>query len=205
VTTTARVETAWLDFVAELLAAPLRALPVGRIALQLATTSDSVACAFDLTGGDPPVRTIWQPAQGPRSHTLRRRSEWEAFYRAIGADHRLSIPLDVCTAFVLGRAEPYTVAEREFAGTVQRVLVGLHRQIGAGRTRPPRAAGVPLTRRETDVLAELATGLTAAAVGRRLGIAERTVHKHLERAYAKLGVSDRVSAVLRAQRLGLLD
>jgi len=30
------------------------------------------------------------------------------------------------------------------------------------------------------------------------------VHKHLERVYAKLGVSDRVSAVLRAQRLGLL-
>ena len=43
-----------------------------------------------------------------------------------------------------------------------------------------------------------------AAVARRLVVAERTVHKHLERAYAKLGVSDRVSAVLRAQRLGIL-
>jgi ATP/maltotriose-dependent transcriptional regulator MalT len=30
------------------------------------------------------------------------------------------------------------------------------------------------------------------------------VHKHLERAYAKLGVTDRVSAVLRAQHLGIL-
>jgi ATP/maltotriose-dependent transcriptional regulator MalT len=30
------------------------------------------------------------------------------------------------------------------------------------------------------------------------------VHKHLERAYSKLGVSDRVSAVLRAQGLGIL-
>jgi ATP/maltotriose-dependent transcriptional regulator MalT len=29
------------------------------------------------------------------------------------------------------------------------------------------------------------------------------VHKHLERCYAKLGVADRLSAVLRAQRLGL--
>ena len=35
-------------------------------------------------------------------------------------------------------------------------------------------------------------------------MAERTVHKHLERVYAKFGVSDRVSAVLRAQRLGIL-
>ena len=30
------------------------------------------------------------------------------------------------------------------------------------------------------------------------------MHKHLERVYAKFGVSDRVSAVLRAQRLGIL-
>jgi len=51
----------------------------------------------------------------------------------------------------------------------------------------------------------VADGLTAAAVARRLVVAERTVHKHLERAYAKLGVSDRVSAVLRAQRLGILS
>jgi ATP/maltotriose-dependent transcriptional regulator MalT len=41
-------------------------------------------------------------------------------------------------------------------------------------------------------------------VARRLVVAERTVHKHLERVYAKFGVSDRVSAVLRAQRIGLL-
>ncbi|MHC8504121.1 LuxR C-terminal-related transcriptional regulator [Pseudonocardia artemisiae] len=41
-------------------------------------------------------------------------------------------------------------------------------------------------------------------MGRRLAIAERTVHKHLQRTYAKLGVTDRLSAVLRAQRLGLL-
>ena len=54
------------------------------------------------------------------------------------------------------------------------------------------------------MLVLVADGLTAAAVARRLVVAERTVHKHLERAYAKLGVSDRVTAVLRAQRLGIL-
>jgi hypothetical protein len=50
----------------------------------------------------------------------------------------------------------------------------------------------------------LAEGLTAAAIGRRLTIAPRTVTKHLEHVYAKLHTSDRLSAVLRAQRLGLL-
>ena len=63
---------------------------------------------------------------------------------------------------------------------------------------------VRLTPRELSVLVLVADGLTAAATARRLLVAERTVHKHLERIYAKLGVSDRVSAVLCAQRLGVL-
>jgi ATP/maltotriose-dependent transcriptional regulator MalT len=41
-------------------------------------------------------------------------------------------------------------------------------------------------------------------IGRRLQIAERTVHKHLEGCYSKLGVADRLSAVLQAQRLRLV-
>lgn len=62
----------------------------------------------------------------------------------------------------------------------------------------------PLTRREREVLAQLATGSTAAGIGRRLQISERTVHKHLENVYAKLEVHDRLGAVLRAVDLGLL-
>ncbi|WP_407661348.1 LuxR C-terminal-related transcriptional regulator [Frankia nepalensis] len=46
--------------------------------------------------------------------------------------------------------------------------------------------------------------MTAGATARRLAISERTVGKHLERLYRKLGVTDRLTAVLRAQRLGLL-
>ena len=65
-------------------------------------------------------------------------------------------------------------------------------------------AGLQLTPRELTVLGLLVEGLTAAAIGRRLEIGERTVQKHLEHAYTKLGVGDRLSAVLRAQHLGLL-
>ena len=54
------------------------------------------------------------------------------------------------------------------------------------------------------MLALVADGHTAATVARRLLIGERTVHKHLQRLYAKLGVTDRLSAVLTAQRLGIL-
>ncbi|MGI5509377.1 LuxR C-terminal-related transcriptional regulator [Streptomyces sp. CA-106131] len=61
-----------------------------------------------------------------------------------------------------------------------------------------------LTPRETTVLLLLTDALTAAAMGRRLGISSRTVHKHVENIYRKLGTRDRISTVLRAQQLGLV-
>lgn len=67
-----------------------------------------------------------------------------------------------------------------------------------------RAADGVLTPRELTVLLLLTDALTADAMGRRLGISARTVHKHVENIYRKLGTRDRVSTVLRAQRLGLL-
>jgi len=89
------------------------------------------------------------------------------------------------------------------------VLRGVDRRIVVVRTwfdptARDVASAVHLTPRELAVLAALAEGLTAAAIGRRLLITERTVHKHLERLYTKLGVGDRLAAVLAAQRLGLL-
>ena len=72
--------------------------------------------------------------------------------------------------------------------------------------RPPTdvAQDFRLTPRELTVLGLLVEGLTAGAIARRLTIGERTVQKHLEHAYTKLGVGDRLSAVLRAQHLGLI-
>ena len=55
------------------------------------------------------------------------------------------------------------------------------------------------------MLALVADGHTAGAVARRLLIGERTVHKHRQHLYAKLDVTDRLSAVLTAQRLGIVS
>ena len=71
-----------------------------------------------------------------------------------------------------------------------------------GRSEPARPR---LTEREMTVLGLIAQGLTAAAIGRRLGISARTVHRHLGNLYRKLNASDRLVAVLRAQAMGLLD
>jgi DNA-binding CsgD family transcriptional regulator len=61
---------------------------------------------------------------------------------------------------------------------------------------PLAAAG--LTNRETNVLRLLAAGHSNAEIASELGGASiRTVHKHLEHIYAKLGVHDRTAAATR--------
>ncbi|WP_369203580.1 response regulator [Streptomyces sp. PU-14G] len=70
------------------------------------------------------------------------------------------------------------------------------------RMRRPTTAA--LTRRELDVLNGAADGLSNAAIGERLHIAEATVKTHLLRVFAKLDVSDRTHAVVVALERGLL-
>ncbi|WP_407318989.1 response regulator transcription factor [Isoptericola halotolerans] len=60
------------------------------------------------------------------------------------------------------------------------------------------------TPREAEVLRLVERGLSNAAVGRELFIAEATVKTHLLRAFAKLGVDDRTAAVSVARRRGWL-
>ncbi|MGM7424685.1 response regulator [Cellulosimicrobium sp. CpK407] len=61
-----------------------------------------------------------------------------------------------------------------------------------------------LTDREVEVLRLVARGLSNAAVGQELFIAEATVKTHLLRAFAKLGVDDRTAAVTVAMQRGFL-
>jgi two-component system, NarL family, response regulator DegU len=63
----------------------------------------------------------------------------------------------------------------------------------------------PLTPRELEVLGYTKLGLTNRQIGRELGISPGTVKRHIEHIIAKLGVSDRTQAVVRALELGLLD
>lgn len=62
---------------------------------------------------------------------------------------------------------------------------------------PARARELGLTRREAQVLALAAHGLTDAEIAGELFLSPRTVAKHLEHAYAKLGVGTRYAAAAR--------
>ncbi|MEU6279389.1 response regulator transcription factor [Streptomyces sp. NPDC047028] len=67
-----------------------------------------------------------------------------------------------------------------------------------------RTPGTALTRRETEVLALVAGGLSNQAVGGRLHLTEGTIKSHLARIYAKLDVDSRTAAVAAATELGLI-
>ena len=63
----------------------------------------------------------------------------------------------------------------------------------------------PLSRRELEVLHGVAGGLSDKQVAGRLGISPKTVRNHLSTIFTKLGAANRVEAVIRALRSGLLN
>ncbi len=137
---------------------------------------------------------------------------WAEFARPLGITHQLSLPLrvgDGIEGYVVCRPDDdYTDADVDLADLVLRALTALFRQhrtlTGAPDGREERAGDLGLTERELAVLTLLGEGLTAQAIARRLQTSPRTVQKHLEHAYRKLGVRDRLVAVQRAREAGLL-
>lgn len=85
--------------------------------------------------------------------------------------------------------------------TLRTILFDLPHASGSQRRRAERS---PLSNRETTVLRGLAQGEVYKNIARELGISASTVRTHVHHAYAKLAVTDRAQAVLRATEMGWL-
>ena len=130
------------------------------------------------------------------------------YYRVIRIDHVMAVPIHVdrryLVSFVLNRSKRgFSDRDRERLEIMRPHLGNLYRlSVAATRTEdaPPREHPLPesLTPRERDVLRWVAAGKTDRDVGAILEISPRTVHKHLQHIYEKLGVETRTAAAMRA-------
>lgn len=138
---------------------------------------------------------------------------YNEYYRAIRVDHVTAVPIYVdhrfLVSFVLNRAQAaFTDRERDLLEIARPHLANLYRLgVAADRVRevpadvPFNVAAVPLTAREREVLDWVAAGKTNRDIAAILGASPRTVEKHLERIYEKLGVETRTAAAMRAIKL----
>ncbi len=69
---------------------------------------------------------------------------------------------------------------------------------------PPAAPLETLTQREREVLTLVGAGLSNQELAARLSISEATVKTHVKRILMKLGLRDRIQAVVLAYESGLV-
>jgi DNA-binding CsgD family transcriptional regulator len=141
------------------------------------------------------------------------------YYRSIRIDHVMAVPIHVdrrfLVSFVLNRSKRnFSDRDRACLELIRPHLGNLYR-LGVAARRAEAApaphenaadsivhsAALPLTARELDVLHWLAAGKTDRDIGAILDISPRTVQKHLQRIYDKLGVETRTAAVMRTLAL----
>lgn len=151
------------------------------------------------------------------------------YYRRIGIRNAVAVPLhvDACllVSFVLNRTgRDFTDDEMRELEAVRHALASLYRhmlmlerhhrsQLRVANDeqmnpdslpigRAPARAAHSLTRREHEVLSWVSSGKSDVQIAAILGRSIRTVQKHLENAYVKLGVENRTAAVMRLRQHG---
>jgi DNA-binding CsgD family transcriptional regulator len=150
--------------------------------------------------------------------TSRRKLEatrlYQEFYEPLGVKHQIAftLPSDVGRTLAIAlsrRHENFSAAERRFLNRARPYLIQAYRNavehsaLAGQRQHGVRDAliGAGLTAREAEVMTAVAHGASSSDAAARLGLSERTVEKHLERVYRKLGVTTRSAAAARAWEL----
>jgi DNA-binding CsgD family transcriptional regulator len=161
---------------------------------------------------------LWQagglaepPEQLPLPFAQMLAGEWRA---AAVEWERIGAPFERGLALSLGNAEARLAALALFEQLGAKPAARMARQglsaegvqrVPRGPRPTTRSSPAGLTRRERDVLALLAQGLTNAEIAAALTIAPKTVGHHVAAILAKLGAHTRGQAVALAREQNLLD
>lgn len=136
---------------------------------------------------------------------LRRRRIYEEWVLPVGQAHLITVGLDAplshTKVFQFNRPDGPDFAERDclVLDVLRPLFAARYAWWRAQRPSPePAEVAGQLTPREHEVLGLVAEGLTNAEIASRLWISAGTVRRHLENAYAKLGVHTRTAAVRAA-------
>jgi HD-GYP domain-containing protein (c-di-GMP phosphodiesterase class II) len=129
----------------------------------------------------------------------------------LGEAARLLAAADVYAALTQERPHRPAYSEAEAAAVLE-AQTGLAPSAvacvlaSAGQRHAPEPVGWPdgLTDREVEVLRLLAQGKANHDVARELYISPKTVGRHVENIYTKIGVSSRAAAAVHAMRHGLI-
>ena len=170
---------------------------------------DGIEATRRITGGGPAAEGAAGP---PRVLVLTTFDLDEYVFAGLRAGASGFLLKDCTPAALVEAVRVVAAGEALLAPSVTRRLVAAFAALpddaaavpGRPGAAPPAAVLDPLTPREREVLALVAEGLSNAEIAGRLVVGEETVKTHVGRVLAKLGLRDRVQAVVLAYECGLV-
>lgn len=180
----------------------------GAAAVELARQVRSHVVLMDVRmpelDGVEATRRIRRQPDAPRVLMLTTFDLDEYVYAALRAGASGFLLKDTLATDLLSAIQAVTRGDAIVAPSVTRRL--LERFIGTGQARTHRAMAEleALTGREREVLQLIARGLSNTEISARLFLSEGTVKTHVSRMLSKLGLRDRVQAVVAAYECGLV-
>jgi DNA-binding NarL/FixJ family response regulator len=138
---------------------------------------------------------------GPRILMLTTFDLDEHVYDALTAGASGFVLKDVTAERLFDAVRVVAAGQALLAPTVTRRLIS---EFARQRPQPKPTGFDGLTPRETEVLHLIAAGLSNQEIAARLVVSEETVKTHVSRVLAKLGLRDRIQAVVLAYESGLI-